>query len=168
MMAPGAGTHTEEQRQVFMRAALAQAQLAREVGEVPIGAVVVFGEAIVGRGFNQPIRTSDPTAHAEIVALRDAAGARGNYRLVGATLYVTVEPCLMCAGALVHARIDTIVYGTPEPNAGAIVSTARALEHPALNHRVGAVGGILERECRGLVQDFFEARRVRPGSRDGF
>jgi tRNA(adenine34) deaminase len=143
-----------------MREALAQARLAAAAGEVPVGAVVVLDGAIVGRGCNQPIRASDPTAHAEVVALRDAAACTGNYRLTGATLYVTIEPCLMCAGAMVHARIGTLVFGAPEPKAGAVVSTMRVLEHEALNHRVAVVGGVLGAECRDLVQAFFRSRRV--------
>lgn len=109
----------------FMRAALDEARKAADAGEVPVGAIVVLDAVIVGRGFNQPISATDPTAHAEIVALRDAARAVGNYRLVGSTMYVTVEPCLMCVGALVHARVETLVFGAPEPKAGAVVSTAR-------------------------------------------
>lgn len=144
-----------------MRAALVEAARALAGDEVPVGAVVVAHDTghIVGRGFNHPIGAIDPTAHAEVVALRDAARRAGNYRLTGATLYVTVEPCLMCAGALVHARIGTLVYGAPEPKAGAVRSVMRALEHPALNHRVTVVAGVLEDECRGLMQAFFGARR---------
>ena len=144
---------------LLMRAALEQAALARDAGEVPIGAVVSLDGAIVGRGFNQPIRASDPTAHAEIVALRDAALRAGNYRLTGASLYVTIEPCLMCVGALVHARIATLVYGAAEPKSGAVVSTARAAELPGLNHRFEVVPGVLEDECRAMVQAFFRDRR---------
>ena len=143
----------------FMRAALAEADRARQAGEVPVGAVVVSDGRIVGRGFNQPISSADPTAHAEIVALRDAARAAGNYRLTGVTLYVTVEPCLMCAGALVHARVATLVFGAREPKAGAVVSTMRVLEREALNHRVAVVEGVLEEECRAVVQAFFRERR---------
>jgi tRNA(adenine34) deaminase len=143
-----------------MREALAQARLAAEAGEVPVGAVVVLDDTVVGRGFNQPIRASDPTAHAEVVALRDAAARTGNYRLTGARLYVTIEPCLMCAGAMVHARIGTLVFGAPERKAGAVVSTMRVLEHEALNHRVAVVGGVLEAECRDVVQAFFRSRRL--------
>jgi tRNA(adenine34) deaminase len=143
----------------FMREALEQAELARQIGEVPIGAVVVVGGVAIGRGFNQPIRASDPTAHAEIVALRDAARHAGNYRLTGATLYVTVEPCLMCVGAMVHARVGTLVFGATEPKAGAVVSTQRAHEHPALNHRLQVVGGVLDTEARDLMQAFFRDRR---------
>ena len=142
-----------------MTAALDEARLARDAGEVPIGAVVVIGGEIVGRGFNQPISSGDPTAHAEIVAIRAAARAVGNYRLTGATLVVTIEPCLMCVGALVHARIGTLVYGAPEPRTGAVVSTVKGGELPGHNHRFEIVGGVREDECRALVQTFFRARR---------
>ena len=142
-----------------MRAALDLARRAQERGEVPVGAVVVLDDAIVGEGFNQPIAAHDPTAHAEIVALRDAARRIRNYRLTGATLYVTIEPCQMCVGALVHARVARIVYGAREPKAGAIESAMRAHEHPSLNHRLVAVGGVLEDECREVIQGFFEERR---------
>jgi tRNA(adenine34) deaminase len=144
----------------FMRAAIEQAQEARRRGEVPIGAVVVRGEEIVGTGFNRPIGDADPTAHAEIVALRDAAQRIGNYRLTGSTLYVTIEPCLMCVGAMVHARVATLVYGAAEPKAGAVASTQRVHEHAALNHRLSVVGGVLEGDCREIVQAFFRERRV--------
>jgi tRNA(Arg) A34 adenosine deaminase TadA len=147
--------------ELLMRAALEQALEAGARGEVPVGAVIVMDGSIVGRGFNQPIATHDPTAHAEIVALRDAAGRAGNYRLTGATLYVTIEPCQMCVGAMVHARIARVVYGTREPKAGAIESATRAHEHPWLNHRMEAAGGVLEAECRALIQRFFEDRRAR-------
>lgn len=143
----------------LMRAALEQARLARDAGEVPIGAIVLLDEAIVGRGFNQPISSGDPTAHAEIVAIRQAARQAGNYRLTGATLIVTIEPCLMCVGALVHARIGTLVYGAPEPRTGAIASTVLGGELPGHNHRFAIVGGVLEDECRELVQTFFRDKR---------
>lgn len=143
-----------------MQQALALAQRGHERGEVPIGAVVVLGDEVIGEGFNQPISSNDPTAHAEIVALRDAARRVGNYRLTGATLYVTIEPCQMCVGAMVHARIARVVYGTPEPKAGAIESAMRAHEHPSLNHRMEATGGLLEHECRELIQEFFKSRRI--------
>jgi tRNA(adenine34) deaminase len=143
----------------FMREALGLAAEAARAGEVPVGAVVVAGGEIIGRGRNAPVGTSDPTAHAEIAALRDAAARTGNYRLTGSTLYVTVEPCLMCVGALVHARVATLVYGAPEPKAGAIESTQSAHEHPALNHRIGVISGVLARECRDVVQAFFRERR---------
>lgn len=143
-----------------MRLALAQAARARDAGEVPVGAVVVLDGAVVGTGFNQPIAASDPTAHAEVVAMRAAAAALKNYRLTGATMYVTVEPCLMCVGAMVHARIATLVFGATEPRSGAIVSMTSAHEFPGLNHRVEAIGGVLEDECRAIIQDFFKARRA--------
>lgn len=142
-----------------MRRALALAQEARRRGEVPVGAVLVLDGAVVGEGFNQPIGSHDPTAHAEIVALRDAGQRIGNYRLTGATLYVTIEPCQMCVGAMVHARIGTVVYGATEPKAGAIESAMRAHEHPSLNHRMTAEGGLLADECRAVMQEFFESRR---------
>jgi tRNA(adenine34) deaminase len=142
-----------------MRDALEQARRARDAGEVPIGAVVVLDDTVVGRGWNQPITAVDPTAHAEIVALRSAAATVGNYRLTGARLYVTVEPCLMCVGALVHARVAELIYGAAEPKAGALVSVARAHETPGLNHRFAVTGGVLEDDCRALVQEFFRMRR---------
>jgi tRNA(adenine34) deaminase len=143
----------------FMEAALAQARLAFEAGEVPIGAVLVVNGTIAARGYNQPIGAADPTAHAEIVALREAARAAGNYRLTDAVLYVTVEPCMMCVGALVHARVKDVVFGAREPKTGALVSTARLLETPGLNHQFTVTGGVLEEECRGLMQRFFRDRR---------
>ncbi len=143
-----------------MDAALEQAALARDAGEVPVGAVVSFDGEIVGRGFNQPIRAGDPTAHAEIVALRDAALRLGNYRLTGATISVTVEPCLMCVGAIVHARIGTLVYGAAEPKSGAVVSAVRGGELPGLNHRFEVVAGLREDACRELMQAFFRGRRA--------
>src|SRR5438270_6945295 len=144
----------------LMKAALQQAALAAEGGEVPIGAVVSIDGEIVGRGFNQPIRAGDPTAHAEIVALRDAAQRVGNYRLTGATLCVTIEPCLMCVGALVHARIGTLVFGATEPKSGAVVSTVRGAELPGLNHQFEVVSGVREGACRELMQAFFRDRRT--------
>jgi tRNA(adenine34) deaminase len=150
---------SDQEDEPFMRAALELALEARRSGEVPVGAVVVVGNQIVGRGWNRPIGSNDPTAHAEIVALRDAAERIGNYRLTGSTVYVTIEPCMMCVGAMVHARVARLVYGAPEPKAGAIESAMRAHEHPALNHRLSAAGGVLEAECRALMQEFFEERR---------
>ncbi len=143
----------------FMREALALADAAAAAGEVPVGAVVALGDEIVGRGRNQPVATHDPSAHAEIVALRDAGTRTGNYRLTGAALYVTVEPCLMCVGALIHARVGTLVYGATEPRAGAIESTQRAHEHAALNHRLLVISGVLAVECGERMQRFFAARR---------
>ena len=143
----------------FMRAALEQARLAIDAGEVPIGAVVVLDGQIIARAFNQPIRAVDPTAHAEVLALRAAAQHVGNYRLTGATLYVTVEPCLMCVGALVHARVKEAVFGAVEPRSGALVSTVRGHEITGLNHRLTVTGGVLEADCRDLIQQFFLGRR---------
>jgi len=142
----------------FMREALALADAAAAAGEVPVGALVVVDGAVVGRGRNQPVAAHDPTAHAEVMALREAGARLGNYRLTGATLYVTVEPCLMCVGALVHARVGRLVYGATEPRAGAIESTLRVHEHPALN-RLLVVSGVLAPECGERMQRFFAARR---------
>jgi tRNA(adenine34) deaminase len=142
-----------------MRRALQLAERAAAEGEVPVGAVVVMDGRIVGQGFNRPIRAQDPTAHAEIVALRSAAAQVGSYRLTGADLYVTIEPCLMCAGALVHARIARLVFGAREPRAGAVVSMLRALELPHINHRVEVVEGVLAEEASALLRAFFAARR---------
>jgi tRNA(adenine34) deaminase len=144
----------------LMQAALDQARSAREAGEVPVGAVVAVDGEIVGSGFNQPLGLVDPTAHAEILALRSAARALGNYRLTGATMAVTIEPCLMCVGAMVHARIGCLVYGASEPRAGAVVSSVRGFEVPGLNHQVEVVSGVLESECRALIQEFFREKRV--------
>ena len=142
-----------------MRLALEQARLAADAGEVPIGAVAVAGGEVVGRGFNRPIGAVDPTAHAEVIALREAARALGNYRLTGVDLYVTLEPCLMCVGALVHARVAKVIFGAREPKTGALVSTLQALDIPALNRRFEIVEGVLEAECRDIVQAFFRDRR---------
>ncbi len=152
---------------LLMQEAIAQARLARAMGEVPIGAVVAVGGDIVGRGFNHPIGAADPTAHAEIAAMRDASARIGNYRLSGATLCVTIEPCLMCVGAIVHARIGTLVYGSAEPKSGAVVSTVRAGELPGLNHRFEVVSGVREEECRSLLVEFFKERRVSGRAKDG-
>ena len=143
-----------------MRAALDEARRGLAAGEVPIGAVLVVGNVVVASAFNQPIIASDPTAHAEVLVLREAARATGNYRLTDAVVYVTVEPCLMCVGALVHARVREVVYGVAEPKTGALVSTLRALESPGLNHRFVVTGGVLEDECRTLLQEFFREKRV--------
>lgn len=149
-----------EVHEAFMRLALEQARLAEASGEVPIGAVVVAGGVVVGRGFNRPIGAVDPTAHAEILAMREAAAALDNYRLVGADVYVTVEPCLMCVGALVLARVRTVVFGAREPKTGALLSTMQPLDVPSLNHRFAIVEGVLEPECRELMQAFFRSRRT--------
>jgi len=145
-----------------MRAALTEAEKARQAGEVPIGAVLVLNGNVIGTGFNQPIFAHDPTAHAEVVAMRAAAAALGNYRLTDATLYVTVEPCLMCVGAMVHARIRLLVYGAAEPKAGALHSMTNAHELPGLNHRLTTLGGVLEQDSRDLLQAFFRERREGP------
>ena len=150
----------------FMEEALAEARRAEAAGEVPIGAVVVVGGAVVGRGHNRPIGTADPTAHAEVEALRAAAQAVGNYRLVGATLYVTVEPCLMCVGACLQARVAELVFGASDEKAGAVVSRARLLDEPIGTHRVRVTGGVLAGEARALVQAFFRTRRAE-GYRSG-
>ena len=142
-----------------MRAALEQARLAGAAGEVPIGAVISIDGAIVAEGFNQPIGSADPTAHAEMVALRGAARAAGNYRLTGATLCVTVEPCVMCVGAIVHARILTLIYGASEPKTGAVRSTMKLLDDPSWNHRPTVVADVMANECRALLQEFFRERR---------
>ncbi len=142
-----------------MRAALDQARLALAAGEVPIGAVLVRDEGIVAGAFNQPIASVDPTAHAEVLVLREGARLARNYRLTGSTVYVTVEPCLMCVGALVHARVKEVVFGAAEPRAGALVSALRALDTPGLNHRFEVTAGVLEGECREVIQQFFRARR---------
>lgn len=142
-----------------MRRALALAGEAESHGEVPVGAVLVRGEEIVGVGFNRPIGGVDPTAHAEIEALRAGAQALGSYRVTGTTLYVTLEPCLMCAAAIVHARVQRVVFGAWDPKAGAAGSTIDAFALPAMNHRVDAFGGVLAEECGELLQRFFAARR---------
>jgi tRNA(adenine34) deaminase len=142
-----------------MEAALSQARLALAAGEVPVGAVLVAGDQIIARAFNQPISANDPTAHAEVLALREAARVLGNYRMTDATVYVTVEPCLMCVGAMVHARVRAVVYGAAEPKTGALVSTLKALESPGLNHRFLVTAGVLEDECRSIIQEFFRERR---------
>ena len=142
-----------------MDAALEQAQRALAAGEVPIGAVLVIDAAIVARAFNQPISSCDPTAHAEVLVLREAARIVGNYRLTAADVYVTLEPCLMCVGALVHARVRRVIYGAAEPKTGALVSTVRALETPGLNHRFDVCGGVREEAARELIQEFFREKR---------
>jgi tRNA(adenine34) deaminase len=149
----------EVDHEAFMRAALAQAKLAAEAGEVPVGAVVVIDGEIAAAGFNRPIGSHDPTAHAEIVAIRAAAARVGNYRLTGSTLYVTVEPCLMCVGALVHARVGTLVFGALEPKSGAVESAFRAHESPGLNHSFAVIQGVLADDCRQIIQQFFRSRR---------
>ena len=143
----------------FMQRALALAELAASGGGVPVGAVVVRGGEVIGEGWNRPIASHDPTAHAEIRALRAAAQHVGNYRLVETTLYVTLEPCAMCAGAMVHARVARLVYGAVDPKSGAAGSVLNVLQHPGLNHRVEITQGVLEAECADALRRFFRARR---------
>jgi tRNA(adenine34) deaminase len=143
----------------WMHRALQLARNAAERGEVPVGALIVLGDEILGEGYNQPISANDPTAHAEIVALRAAAQRVGNYRLPGATLYVTLEPCSMCAGALIHARIERLVFGAFDPKTGAAGSVFELLPSPLHNHQVECRGGVLADECAQLLRDFFQARR---------
>ncbi len=148
--------------ELFMREALALAREAGRAQEVPIGAVVVCEGEIVGRGFNRPVSSGDPTAHAEMLALRDAAAAIGNYRLTGATLYVTLEPCPMCAGALVHARVKRLVFGGRDIRFGGVRSKFRIADSELLNHRVEVTEGVLAADCLELLRGFFEERRKRP------
>jgi tRNA(adenine34) deaminase len=142
-----------------MEEALRCAQRALDVGEVPVGAVVVSEGKIVGRGWNRNLSDFDPTAHAEVMALREAGAALGNHRLGGCDLFATIEPCAMCAGALVHARIRRLVYGADDPKAGAVHSVMHVLNHPGLNHRVEVRGGVLPGRCAEIVQEFFKSRR---------
>ncbi|MBV6415513.1 MAG: tRNA-specific adenosine deaminase [Steroidobacteraceae bacterium] len=144
----------------FMRRALELASQAESRGEVPVGAVIVRGDTVIGEGCNRPIEARDPTAHAEIEALRSAGREAGSYRLEDTTLYVTLEPCLMCAAAIVHARVRRVVFGAWDPKAGAAGSTIDAFRLPAMNHRVDVFGGVLERECGGRLVRFFAARRA--------
>jgi tRNA(adenine34) deaminase len=143
----------------WMTEALAEAVLAEAEGEVPVGAVIVADEEVIGRGHNQPIQRRDPTGHAEILALREAASSLGNYRLPGTTLYVTVEPCLMCMGALLQARVQRVVFGCYDSKAGAAGSLYDVSNDPRLNHRLEVTAGVKEEECRELLQRFFRARR---------
>jgi tRNA(adenine34) deaminase len=142
-----------------MRAALEQARLAAEAGEVPVGAVIEIGGGVVAAAHNRPIALGDPTAHAELLAIRAAAGGLRNYRLPGATLYATVEPCIMCCGALINARIERLVYGAADPKAGAVESRYRLLADRRLSHHVVVMGGVLAQECAEVMQVFFRARR---------
>ena len=143
----------------FMQAALAEAKIAASAGEVPVGAVLVRNSEIVARGLNRPVQDSDPTAHAEIMALRAAAADEKNYRLAGATVYVTLEPCPMCVGAMLHARIDRLVFGAYDPKSGAAGSVVDLCDERRFNHRIEVNGGLLEEQCAGLLQRFFAERR---------
>lgn len=147
------------EHEFWMRQALEQARLAAACEEVPVGAVLVAGGKLLAAAHNQPIKGHDPTAHAEIMALRQASQIRQNYRLPGSTLYVTIEPCTMCVGALVHARVEMLVFGAREPRSGAVVSQLKLLDDACLNHRVAYVEGILAESCGELMQNFFRARR---------
>lgn len=150
----------EQSDEYWMGQALILAQSAADAGEVPVGAVVVSATGeLLGSGFNQPIRTHDPSAHAEIMAIRNASIAVSNYRLPGCVIYVTIEPCTMCIGAIVHSRIARVVYGAPEPRFGAIESGRRLLDEGAFNHRVEYIGGVQSQQCGELMRDFFKGRR---------
>ena len=149
---------------VYMQHALALADRAEEKGEVPVGALIVLKGEVIGEGWNRPILSHDPTAHAEIIALRAAAAKLGNYRLTGATLYVTLEPCPMCAGAMVHARVARVVYGAPDPLAGSAGTVFNLLNAAALNHRAEVQGGVLAEECSRRLKAFFQSRRGRSGA----
>jgi tRNA(adenine34) deaminase len=159
MMMGRAATNAEDAS--LMREAIAEAVRARAGAEVPVGAVVVLDGKIIGRGHNQPIASKDPTAHAEIVAIREAARAIGAYRLPGAILYVTLEPCVMCVGAAVHARIASIKYGARDEKAGALGSVYDIGRDGQLNHRIEVIGGVMEEECASILRDFFKQRRAR-------
>jgi len=149
-------SHSDE---LWMKEALREAQRALALGEVPVGAVVVHDGRIVGRGCNRPLSANDPTAHAEILALREAGQTMGNYRLLDCDLYVTVEPCAMCAGAITHARIRRLIYGAEDPKAGAVHSMLQVLNHPKLNHQVEVTCGVLAARCMELLQSFFREKR---------
>ncbi len=143
----------------WMREALRLAEQGRAAGEVPVGALIVHDGQIVGRGFNRNLLDTDPTAHAEMVALRDAGRAVGNHRLLDCEMFVTIEPCAMCAGAMVHARLRRLVFGADDPKAGAVHSVLDVLNHPSLNHRMDVTAGVLSEECSRILQDFFQSRR---------
>ncbi|MGB9103732.1 MAG: tRNA adenosine(34) deaminase TadA [Terriglobales bacterium] len=145
--------------ELYMEQALREAARAQALGEVPVGAIVVCEGRIIGRGCNRNLADNDPTAHAEIVALREAGRAAANYRLPECEMFVTIEPCAMCAGALVHARLKRLVYGADDPKAGAVHSVISVLNHPQLNHRMEVTGGVLAARCQELLQDFFRSRR---------
>jgi tRNA(adenine34) deaminase len=147
-----------------MRVALREAERAAGEGEVPVGAVVVYSGRVIARAHNRPIHLNDPTAHAEILALRRAGRRLGNYRLSGCTLYATIEPCAMCASAMIHARIERLVFGARDAKAGAAGSVLQVLNHPQLNHRVEVESGVLEAECRSLLSGFFRVRRTKIGT----
>jgi tRNA(adenine34) deaminase len=144
----------------WMQQALVLARQAEAANEVPVGAVLVRDGVMLGQGYNRPISSRDPTAHAEIVALRDAATQASNYRLPGSTLYVTIEPCTMCVGAMIHARVERLVFGALEPRAGAVISQHQLAAHPAYNHQMQVTGGVLEEACASVMREFFRRRRA--------
>jgi tRNA(adenine34) deaminase len=148
--------------ELWMIEALREAEHARAAGEVPVGAVVVRDQQVIGRGFNRPISGCDPSAHAEILAIREAAQKTGNYRLNGCTLYVTLEPCAMCAGAIIHARLARLVYGAEDPKAGAVKSVLQIVNHPGTNHKIEVISGVLSAQCTETLQTFFRERRTMP------
>lgn len=155
----GTEVTTDEQG---MQLALQMAQRAYDVGEVPVGAVVIQDGQVIGQGFNQPIKSNDPSAHAEVVAIRQAAWHINNYRLINSCLYVTVEPCTMCTGLLIHSRVQRVVFGTTEPKAGAIVSALQLAEQPFYNHKLQTQGGVMAAECAAIMSGFFAMRRRKP------
>ena len=157
--APASGSGGAQADEKWMRHALKLARRAQELGEVPVGAVIVNGDDVVAEGWNQPIASNDPSAHAEMVAMREAAAALRNYRLGGLTLYVTLEPCVMCSGAIIHARLARLVFGAADPRAGAVHSIYDVISRPKLNHRLDWAGGVLADECGAILQEFFRARR---------
>lgn len=145
--------------EIWMQRAIAEAKAAQESGEVPVGAIVVKNGELIASGQNRNLRDNDPSAHAEIVALRAAGPAMGNHRLEGCEIYVVVEPCAMCAGAMVHARLKRLIYGAKDPKAGAVESAMQVLNHPKLNHRMEVTSGVLDEQCSQLLREFFQARR---------
>lgn len=151
--------------ELYLRQALDEATFAAEAGEVPVGAVAVYAGSIIARGQNRVLRDTDPTAHAEIVAMRQAAKVMGNYRLLDCELYVTLEPCAMCAGAMIHARLGRLVYGADDPKAGAAGSVLEVLNHPRLNHQMNVTGGVLAEACGEMLREFFRQRRIENSER---
>ena len=158
-LSPNAELRRSTDDAAWMRLALEQARIAAEAGEVPVGALVTKDGEIVGQGHNRNLLDNDPSAHAEIVALREAAARLGNHRLGGCEMFVTIEPCAMCAGALIHARLARLVYGASDPKAGAVASVLQVLNHPGLNHKIEVKCGVLEAECSTVLQTFFRSKR---------
>jgi len=158
-LSPNAELKRSTDDAAWMRVALEQARIAAEAGEVPVGALVTKDGEIVGQGHNRNLLDNDPSAHAEIVALREAAARLGNHRLGGCEMFVTIEPCAMCAGALIHARLARLVYGASDPKAGAVASVLQVLNHPGLNHKIEVKCGVLEAECSTVLQTFFRSKR---------